>query len=54
MTFIQINFLSVVKRSISRDFRIQVDEIDNNEQSGEEEEEEEDDIVKKKFKTEVI
>ncbi|ORX55468.1 hypothetical protein BCR36DRAFT_403038 [Piromyces finnis] len=48
-----VNFLSVVKRSISRDFRIQVNEIDN-EQTEEEEEEEEDDddIVKKKFKTE--
>ncbi|ORX86912.1 hypothetical protein BCR32DRAFT_289709 [Anaeromyces robustus] len=46
-----VNFLSLVKRSISRDFRIQVDEIDNEENNVEEEEEEED-IAKKKFKTE--
>jgi len=41
-----------VKRSISRDFRIQVDEIDN--EQSEEEEVEEDDIAKKKFKIEVL
>lgn len=47
-----VNFLTVVKRSISRDFRIQVDEIDNEQTEDEAEEEEEEDIVKKKFKTE--
>jgi hypothetical protein len=53
-----VNFLSVVKRSISRDFRIQIDQINNQGNEGdmeegmEEEEEEDEDMIKKKIKVE--